>query len=99
MGPGRASQDDAGMENGDQGGVPAASLPASFPGLEGAEEGQKVTLEGTVQSNDGETVTIGCDSAKVQDNMADKALGKITGKKPGMGKPAPAAGGQEDEDY
>lgn len=53
----------------------------AYPDLGSAEEGQKVTLMGTVKANDGENVTIGYDSVKLEENMADKALGKMTGKK------------------
>ena len=68
---------------------------ASYPDLDGAEEGQKVMLTGTVKSNDGENVTITYDSVKVEQNMADKAISGMTGR-----KPAPAmapAEGEEDE--
>lgn len=65
----------------------STTLPiASYPELQGAEEGQKVMMEGTVQSNDGESVTIGYDAVKLQVNRADQAMSQMTGKK----KSAPA---------
>ena len=68
------------MEEGVEGGSTALPI-ASYPELQEAQEGQKVMLEGTVQSNDGETVTIGYDMVKLQVNRADQAVSQMTGKK------------------
>lgn len=87
-----------GQEN--QGGGETTLPVASYPELESAAEGQKVTLMGTVRSNDGNDVTIAYDSVQLQENMADKAMGKMRGGAPA--KPMPshdATGGDADEDY
>lgn len=69
----------------------------SYPDLTDAAEGQKVTLLGTVKSNDGKDVTISYDSVKLEENKADKAIQKMTGKKAAPAAAAPAA--DEGEDY
>ena len=74
-----------GMENEMEEGAPGTTLPiASYPDLQNAEEGQKVMMEGTVQSNDGESVTIGYDMVKLQVNRADQAVRQMTGAKKPM---------------
>ena len=92
MGEGMDQGMDAGMDESMEGGGETVLPVASYPDLEAAEEGQKVMLMGTVKANDGENVTIGYDSVELQQNMADQALGKMTGVK----KAAPAAPAQDD---
>jgi hypothetical protein len=84
-----------GNENEGQGGGETVLPLAAYPDLQNAQEGQKVTLLGTVKGVDGESVTIGYDSVKLEENMADKAMMKMTGK---SARPAMAPAG-EDEDY
>lgn len=60
----------------------STQLPiASYPDLKDAQEGERVTIEGTVQSNDGESVSISYDAVNLQVNQADKAVRQMTGKK------------------